>query len=84
MFQAYVSSVSDVLDFMLQAFHLNVAKVDLDVIYAAIAIHACFNRMFQVFHLFHIYVVSVSFGCFKSTPSVHKRMQFSFLNSQTV
>jgi hypothetical protein len=37
---------------MLQVFHLDVAKVDLDIAYAAISIHAGFKRMFQVFHLF--------------------------------
>ena len=43
MFQAYVS---DVFRFMLQVFHLDVAKVDLDVAYVAIAIHVCLKRMF--------------------------------------
>jgi hypothetical protein len=36
---------------MLQVFHLDVAKVDLDIAYAAISIHAGFKRMFQVFHI---------------------------------
>ena len=42
---------------MLQVFHLNVAKVDLDVAYVAMTIHACFKCficfrcMLQVFHL---------------------------------
>jgi hypothetical protein len=43
---------------MLQVFHLNVAKVDLDVAYVTLAIHACFRayficfrRMLQVFYL---------------------------------
>ena len=39
---------------MLQAFYLNVAKLDLDVAYVAMTIHACFKRMFQVFHLFSV------------------------------
>jgi hypothetical protein len=34
--------------------------------------------MFQVFRLFQMYVGSVLFRCFKSTPSIYKRMQFSF------
>jgi hypothetical protein len=50
----------------LQVFHLNVAKVDLNVAYVAMTIYACFKQMFQVFHLFQTYVASVSFGCFKS------------------
>jgi hypothetical protein len=42
---------------MLQVFHLNVTKIDLDVAYVVMAIHACFKcfihfrRMLQVFHL---------------------------------
>ena len=52
MFQACVSNVSYVFRLMLQIFHLDVAKVDVDVAYVAMAIHACFKTMFQVFHLF--------------------------------
>jgi hypothetical protein len=38
---------------MLRVFlHLDVEKVDMDVAYVAMVIHACFNRMFQVFYLF--------------------------------
>jgi hypothetical protein len=37
---------------MLQVFHLDVAKVDLDIACVAMAIHACFKHIFQVFHLF--------------------------------
>jgi hypothetical protein len=37
-------------------FHMNVAKVDRDV---AMAIHICYKRMFQMFHLFQVYVASV-------------------------
>jgi ABC-type glucose/galactose transport system permease subunit len=42
---------------MLQVFYLNVAKVDLNVAYVAMTIHACFKcficfrRMLQVFRL---------------------------------
>ena len=45
-------SVSFVFRRMLQVFYLAVAKVDLDVAYVAMAIHACFKSMFQVFHIF--------------------------------
>jgi hypothetical protein len=31
---------------MLQMFHLHVTKVDLDIAYVAMTIHACFKRMF--------------------------------------
>jgi len=37
---------------MLQVFHMDVAKVDRDVAYVAIAIHKCCKRLFQIFHLF--------------------------------
>ena len=50
----------------LQVFHLNVAKVDLDVAYVAMAMHACFKRIFQVFCLFQTYVASFSSKYFKS------------------
>ena len=40
MFQVYVF---ECLRFMLQVFHLNVTKVDLDVAYVAMAIQACFK-----------------------------------------
>jgi hypothetical protein len=46
-------------------FHLDVAKVDLDVAYVAMAIHAYFKHMFQVFHMFQTYIASVSCGYFK-------------------
>ena len=41
MFQACVSNVSDVFRLMLQVFNLDVAKVDLDVAYVVMTIHAC-------------------------------------------
>ena len=34
---------------MLQVFHLDVAEVDLDVAYVAMAIHACFKNIFLMF-----------------------------------
>jgi hypothetical protein len=37
---------------MLQVFHMDVVKVDRDVAYVAMAIHACYKRLFQMFHLF--------------------------------
>jgi hypothetical protein len=64
---------------MLQVFHVDVAKVDRDVAYVAMAIHVYCERLFQMFHLFfqmyvanmfiwmlhmfHIYVTSVLSGC---------------------
>jgi hypothetical protein len=56
---------------MLQAFRLDVAKVDRDVAYVVMAIHVCFKCMFQMFHLFftcslqvfHLDVVYVSHVC---------------------
>jgi hypothetical protein len=40
-------------------FYLDVLKVNLDVAHVAMAIHAYFKRMFQVFHLFQMYVANV-------------------------
>jgi hypothetical protein len=68
----YVSSIcfecSKYFRLMLQVFHLNVAKVDLDVAYVVMAIHACFKRMFQVFisfrrmlRIFYMDVLKVDF-----------------------
>ena len=52
MFQACVSNASDVFRLILQMFHLDIVKVDLDIAYVAMAIHTCFKTMFQVFHMF--------------------------------
>jgi hypothetical protein len=65
---------------MLQVFHLDVAKVDLDVVYVVMAIHVCSRACFKCFicfqtyvaKLFHLdvpygangYVASVCFECF--------------------
>jgi hypothetical protein len=50
---------------MLQLFHLDVVKLDLDVAFA-IASHVYCKYMFQIFHLFQKYVASVLSGCCKS------------------
>jgi hypothetical protein len=55
-FQTYVASVSSAFFYMLQVLYLNVSKVDL-VLHMLLG----YIRMFQVFHLFQAYVVSVSF-----------------------
>ena len=45
---------------MLQVFHMDVAKVNRDVSYVAMAIYVCCKRLFQMFHLFfQTYVASV-------------------------
>ena len=41
---------------MLQVFHMDVAKVDHDVAYAASVLEACCKQLFKVFHLFQTYV----------------------------
>jgi hypothetical protein len=56
---------------MLQVFYLDVAKLNLNIAYVAMAIHVCFKRMFQVFHLFQKYVASVSSGCFNVDLVLH-------------
>jgi hypothetical protein len=50
---------------MLRVFHLDVAKVDLDVVNVAMAIHAYFNHMFQVFHLFSVLCCKCLNGVFQ-------------------
>jgi hypothetical protein len=54
-------------------FYINVVKVDRDdikidrdVAYVIMVIHVCFKRMFQMFHLFQMYVTSVSSRCCKN------------------
>ena len=47
---------------MLQVFYMNVAKVHLDVVFVAMAIHVCCKCMFQIFHLFQTYVVNILSG----------------------
>jgi hypothetical protein len=45
---------------MLRVFHVDVAKVNRDVAYIAMAIHLCCKRLFQLFHLFfQMYVANV-------------------------
>jgi hypothetical protein len=50
---------------MLQVFHLDAANIDLDVAYCVMVIYVCCKCMFQMFHLFCIYVASVSYGRWK-------------------
>ena len=52
-------------------FLLDVAKVDLDVACVAMTIHACFKRMFQVFHLFKTYVAWFHLDVFKIDLGEH-------------
>ena len=40
-------------------FCINIAKVDRDVAHVAMAMHVSFKCMFQMFHLFQTYVISV-------------------------
>jgi hypothetical protein len=51
---------------MLQAFHLDVAKIDLDVAYDSYT-RMCLSVCFKCFVCFQSYVASVSIGYFKST-----------------
>jgi hypothetical protein len=51
MLQTYVSSVLDILEVYCNSY-MNVAKVDQDVAFIAMAIHVCCKRLFQMFHLF--------------------------------
>jgi hypothetical protein len=44
---------------MLQVLYIDVAKVDRDVAHVLMAIHVFFRCIFQVFHLFQIYVAKV-------------------------
>ena len=45
---------------MLQVFHMDVAKIDRDVVHVAIVVQLCCKRPFQMFHLlFQTYVPSV-------------------------
>jgi hypothetical protein len=46
--------------------HVEVAKVDQDVAYVAMAIHVYFKCMFLMFHLFQTYVANVTSRCCKS------------------
>jgi ABC-type proline/glycine betaine transport system permease subunit len=100
----YVSSVCSE-DAYCKCFHLDDAKVDLNVAYTYIfqmlqVFHAsvasvssryyimfemvssvfrcfckCFRHMFQVFHLFLLYVITVASECFKSRSGVAHRMR---------
>ena len=39
-------------------FHLDIAKVDRDVAYVASVSEACYKRLFKIFYLLQMYVVS--------------------------
>ena len=56
-------SHTDVSSVSFHVFHTYVAKVDLDVAYVAMPIHACFI-------CFSLYVANVSTLCFKSRSDV--------------
>ena len=55
---------------MLQVFHLDVAKIDLDVVYIAMVIYACFKRIVssvssvfsRMLHVFQLDVSKVDLG----------------------
>ena len=55
---------------ILQVFSIGVVKVDHDVAKVdqdvAMARHVCFKCMFQMFHLYQMYVARVLSGCCKS------------------
>ena len=44
---------------VLQVFHLDVAKIDLDIAYVVMTKYACCKPMFQVFQVFHTYVANI-------------------------
>jgi hypothetical protein len=59
MVQAYISSVSDVLEVRCK-FQMDVAKVDQDVACVAMVVHKCCKHLFPMFHLFfQMYVESM-------------------------
>jgi hypothetical protein len=69
MLQAYVLSVQ-----VIQMYIANVSsgcfKIDLGVTHVAMAIHVCFKRILQVFHLFQMDVANVSSRCLKCRSCV--------------
>jgi hypothetical protein len=62
--------VSSVCFHVFQMFQTYVAKVDLNVVYVAMTIYACFKSLFRMFHLFQLYVANVLSLYFKSRLSV--------------
>ena len=78
----YVPNISSVSNICCKYFHLDVAKVDLDITYVCNGFQVflgiffkCFRRMFQVFHLCSLYVATVASGCFKSRSGVAHGMR---------
>jgi hypothetical protein len=51
--------ISSVCFHVFQMFQTYIAKVDLNIIYVAMAIHARLKSIFQMFHLFQFYVANV-------------------------
>jgi len=72
----YVSSVcSDCFicfRHMLQVFHLDVAKVDLDAVYICMVASVClrFKHMFLLFHLDVVYILQWLHMCFSGVSDV--------------
>ena len=56
-FKHMFQTLLDFFRFMLQVFHLDVTKVDLDVAYVAMAIHAYFKSMFRACLDAHVFIL---------------------------
>jgi hypothetical protein len=56
---------------MLQLFHADVEKIDLDVAYLAIAIHVCCKCLFIMFHLLQTYVTSIFLNVAYVAVTIH-------------
>jgi hypothetical protein len=64
MLQAYVFKRLRCLRGMLQVFHMDIAKVDRDIAYVAMAIHVCCKCLSQMFYLFYHTILQVCLlGC---------------------
>jgi hypothetical protein len=63
---AYIFKCFRHLKLLFQVFHLNFAKVDLDVVYVAMIKYACCKPMLQMFKVFQTYVANVLCRCLKS------------------
>ena len=57
---------------MLQVFHLDVAKVDLDAVYICMVASVClrFKHMFLLFHLDVVYILQWLHMCFSGVSDV--------------
>ena len=69
---------------MLQVFHLDIAKVDLDDTYVAMSIHACFKCFICFRHMLQIFYLDVSYVAMAMLQMFHLFLTYVAIVSSSV